>query len=292
MIKILMVLTVCLWGWSFVATKVALEYLSPLQVIGLRYCLGLPVMLAVLLGKRRRISIERRHYKTFLAAAAVITVHFLIQVTGMQYTTATNTGWLISVTPLVLAVLSIAFLGERLTARAVAGILVATAGVLLLVSRGRIFDFGWLQSGGDWLVFASAHTWAVFTVLTRDLSRKYSPLAVPFVVLTLSALLIVTLMLTVTDLSVIATLPLRPILAVLFLGIMCQGLAFWLWQEGIARLGAARAGIFLYLEPVATTALAVPFLGEPFGPFIASGGLLVLVGVYLAERRNRRLPPT
>ncbi|MCP4544717.1 MAG: EamA family transporter, partial [Chloroflexi bacterium] len=62
--------------------------------------------------------------------------------------------------------------------------------------------------------------------------------------------------------------------------------AHWFWQEGVAKLGAAKAGIFLYLEPLSTTALAVPLLGEHFGFFTAAGGLLVLAGVFWAERRN------
>ena len=57
-------------------------------------------------------------------------------------------------------------------------------------------------------------------------------------------------------------------------------------QEGVAGLGAARSGFFLYLEPLATTALAVPYLNESFGYFGAIGGVMVLAGVYLTERRR------
>ncbi|MBM3820115.1 MAG: hypothetical protein FJW14_14020 [Acidimicrobiia bacterium] len=53
---------------------------------------------------------------------------------------------------------------------------------------------------------------------------------------------------------------------------------------GIAAVGAARAGLYLYLEPLATVALAVPLLGEPFGVFTALGGGSVLAGVYLGQR--------
>ncbi|HOD66809.1 MAG TPA: DMT family transporter [candidate division Zixibacteria bacterium] len=288
MIRLLLVLTVCVWGWSFVATKICLAYLTPLQVIGLRYLLGLPVMGAVLLAKRRPIRVPRAEYPWILAAAAAITIHFLVQVIGMQYTTATNTGWLIAVTPLVLAVLSAVFLKERLSAKAAAGIAVATTGVLLLVSQGRLFTLGWLQSAGDWLVFASAHTWAVFTILTRDLSRRCGPLVTPFLVLSVSAAVILTLMFGSAGLAGVTALPVRGVVALLFLGLVVQGLAFWFWQEGVAKLGAARAGVFLYLEPLATTALAVPYLGEHFGLFTGIGGGLVLLGVYLAERRVRR----
>jgi len=56
----------------------------------------------------------------------------------------------------------------------------------------------------------------------------------------------------------------------------------------VVRLGATRAGLYLFLEPLATLGLAVPFLGEPFGPFIASGGTLVLAGVWLSQRDTSR----
>ncbi len=65
---------------------------------------------------------------------------------------------------------------------------------------------------------------------------------------------------------------------------MLGTLAQWFWQLGVARLGAARAGIFVYLEPLATTALAVPLLGETFGVATAVGGALLLLGVWHAER--------
>ncbi len=288
LIKLLMIATVCFWGWSFVATKICLEYMTPIEVIGLRYLLGVPILGAVIASKRMSLRVGRADLRPILLGAAVITIHFTIQITGMKYTTATNTGWIISVTPLVMMILSIVFLKEKITGRILVGIAIATTGILLLVSHGDIFDLGWLSSKGDWMVFASAHTWAVYTALTRNVSRRRRPLVVSFLVLAFSAVVLVTLLLFTTDWGRLLSLPLEPILAMLFLGIVCLGLAFWFWQEGVSRLGAARAGIFLYLEPLATTALAIPYLGEHFGIYTGVGGLMVLGGVYLAERRGRK----
>jgi drug/metabolite transporter (DMT)-like permease len=79
-------------------------------------------------------------------------------------------------------------------------------------------------------------------------------------------------------------LDLETSLALGFLGLAGVALAQWFWQRGVAKLGAARAGLFLYLEPLSTTALAVPLLGEPFGAARALGGALVVLGVFLARR--------
>jgi drug/metabolite transporter (DMT)-like permease len=86
------------------------------------------------------------------------------------------------------------------------------------------------------------------------------------------------------NLTSVRALSPRGILALLYLGIPGLALGQWFWQEGVARLGAARAGLYLYLEPLATLALAVPLLGEPFGLFVALGGGLVLAGVCLGQR--------
>ncbi len=79
----------------------------------------------------------------------------------------------------------------------------------------------------------------------------------------------------------------RGLTALLYLAIPGLALAQWFWQEGVARLGASRAGVYLYVEPLATVALAVPLLGESFGTLAAVGGGMVLAGVYLGQRDRR-----
>jgi len=278
---------VIFWGWSFVATKIALEYVTPVEVMALRYLFGLPVLILILLAKKIRPKFKKGDYKGIILGSIIITVHFLIQITGLKYTTATNTGWIISVTPLVMAVLAFFILKEKIGIKQIAGIVIATIGIMLMVSKGDLTDLSWLGSVGDWLVLASAHTWAFYTIATRDVSRRGNPLLVSIAVFTPSAIVIFVYVLFTSDLSKFLVLPLEPLLALMFLGVFALGLAHWFWQEGIAAMGAARAGFFLYLEPLVTTGLAVPYLGEHFGLISAIGGALVLAGVFVAEKRRR-----
>jgi hypothetical protein len=80
----------------------------------------------------------------------------------------------------------------------------------------------------------------------------------------------------------------RGIAALIYLGVAGLALGNWFWQEGVPKLGATRAGLYLYLEPLATLARAVLLLGEPFGPFIALGGGLVLAGVDVGSASGPR----
>jgi drug/metabolite transporter (DMT)-like permease len=136
------------------------------------------------------------------------------------------------------------------------------------------------------MVLASAHTWAIYTVVTRDLVRRRHPLAVTCGILLVAAALTAVLFALTADLARVRSLSPRGLAALLYLAIPGLALGQWFWQEGVARLGAARAGLYLYLEPLATLTLAVPLLGEPFGPFVALGGGMVLAGVALGQRER------
>ena len=286
--RLFLLACVIVWGWTFVATKIVLDYVTPVELLGLRFLIGLPVLFLVIRFKKVRLEFPPEGRRQILIGSAIITVHFLIQITGLKYTSATNTGWLISVTPLVMAVLSYFMLRERLGKKEIIGIGVATVGILLLVSRGDFGTLNWISSVGDWLVLASAHTWALYTIATRDLSRSSNPLAVTFMVLLPSGMLMLLYMTFMSDWSAFLLLPQEAIVALVFLGVLGLAIAHWFWQEGVAELGAARAGLYLYLEPVATTALAVPYLGERFTWATGVGGLLVLAGVFWAQRKRVR----
>ena len=281
--RLLLLFCVVIWGGTFVATKICLAYLDPYELVGLRFAIGLPLLLALIRFKRIPIEFSKREYRALAIGSAIIGIHFVMQAIALNYTSATNTGWIIGVSPLAMAVLSFLILGERIGRKEIVGIAVATVGILLLVSRGEFTSLGRLSSVGDWLILVSAHTWALFTIATRDVSRSRNTMTVTLAVFTPVTLLCLLYVIVLGNVHAIMTLPLRPLIALVFLGVLGT-LTQWFWQIGVASIGAARAGIFLYLEPVATTSLAIPLLHESVGIFTVVGGLLVLAGVWWSQR--------
>ncbi|MEW5922579.1 MAG: DMT family transporter [Candidatus Zixiibacteriota bacterium] len=285
MINFLLLLAVIFWGLSFVGTKMALVYLTPVEIIAVRMFLGLPVLM--LATKLRRVSFNfaRGDYIIILISSLLIGTHFLIQAVGLIYTTATNTAWLIATIPVFIALLSYIFLGEKLSPMKLAGIAAATAGVFLLISNGHFNSIGWIDSVGDWIILASCVTWSVYTIITRNITRRVSPLAVSLGILLLPAVALVLYTLAVTPVGKFMHLPWHIILILIFLAVFCLGLAHWLWLEGLSRKGAADVGVFIYLEPLVTTIAAIPILGEKITIFIIIGALLIISGVYMVQKR-------
>ncbi|MBN1213216.1 MAG: DMT family transporter [candidate division Zixibacteria bacterium] len=283
--RVFLLLCVVFWGWTFVATKIVLEYLNIFEIFGLRLLLALPVLFIIIRVKKLRFDFTRKEKNQLIIGGLIMTAHLFLQILGLKYTSATNTGWIVGVTPLVMALMSYLILREKLGWRGVFGITISTTGIVFLMSRGNLLNLDWLTSVGDWLVLATSHTWALYTIAVRDVVRRKDPLVVTFAVLLPSAVVMFGYMCCGSSWSKLFLLPLEPMLALIFLGVLGLAVGHWFWQEGVKRIGAARAGIFLYLMPVATTALAVPYLHESFGLFTALGGLLVLTGVWYSERK-------
>ena len=139
---------------------------------------------------------------------------------------------------------------------------------------------------GDWLILVSAHTWAIYTIIVRNISQRKNPLAITFVIFLPIAVLMSGYLLIEFDWAVLGTLPARAWGVLILLAVFGTALAHWWWQEGVAALGAARAGIFLYVEPLTATALGVALLNEQFGMFTAIGAIGVLGGILIAERER------
>jgi len=281
--RIYLLICVIIWGWTFVATRICLQYLSPAELLAARFVMATPLVWLLLRFSGQRLRIEPRLRPAALLAAALFLVHFVVQNVGLTLTSATNTAWLVAVSPLAMAALAALILREHPGRNTWIGIVVAFAGVLLLVSQGRMTDMDWLSSTGDWLALTSAFTWALYSIATRDLSRSHHPMVVTGAMLVPCLVTMGVWVLFTSDLEAYRRLSGEAILALLFLGFLGMGLGHWLWLEGVARLGAAQAGVFLYIEPLATTALAVPYLHEPFGFWSAVGAVLVLAGVFLSS---------
>lgn len=283
-VRLLLLFCVIVWGWTFVATKLCLAYLDPYELVGLRFGIGLPLLFLVIRIRRIDVAFSPREYGSLALGALIIGAHFLIQAVALNYTSATNTGWIIAVTPLSLAGLSFLILKERIEGKEIVGIVLATIGIVVLISKGRFASLGWLASVGDWLILASAHTWALYTIATRNVSRARNPLSVTLLVFMPVTVVCLLYFLIAKDIGAVFSLPAEPLVALLFLGILGT-LAQWFWQIGISKIGATRAGIFLFLEPIATTLLAVPLLKEEFTFITAIGAFMVTVAVWWAQRK-------
>ncbi|MEW6505322.1 MAG: DMT family transporter [Chloroflexota bacterium] len=279
---------VAVWGGSFIATKIALRDAAPVTIVWTRFGIGV-LILGLTVGVRgafRRPGLRDLAYFALLGGLG-ITFHQWLQSTGLITAQATTTAWIVASTPVFMALLGWLFLRESLGWVRMFGILLAAAGVLLVVSRGdwRALSVGQFGTPGDLLILISAPNWAVFSTLSRDGLRRYPAALMMFFVMGFGWLFSSVFFLNGPGLPDLSRLTLDGWAAVLFLGIACSGLAYIFWYDALQALPSAQVGVFLYLEPLVTVAVAGLMLGEALTPATLVGGFIILLGVWLVNRR-------
>lgn len=275
---------VIFWGVSFIATKYLLDYISPETIISMRLLLAVSLLLpiAVLTGKSFKLEFKSHLYILLLAAIGVF--HLWIQVTGMKFTTAANTGWIIGTAPVFIALLGVLFLKEKLSIVNINGIFTATLGLLVLVGRGNPLNINFFEHKGDFLVLVSAFTWGVYSLINKKISLVYSPLMTILYLFIMMTIIIVPFNINTQAINSIISLPALGWLSVLFLGLLCSGLSYVIWAYSLRELEAKKVGAYLYFEPLVTVGAAAVLLNEEITLLMMLSGIIITIGVVLVNK--------
>ena len=278
---------VTVWGASFVATKIALQYASPSTIVWLRFAMGV-IILGLAVGLNKQFSLPQGKDWGYFAILGFlgITFHQWLQSTGLLTAQATTTGWIIASTPIYMALLGIVILREQLIWYQVAGILLAALGVLLVVTKGDLaaITAGKFGTLGDFLIVISTLNWAVFSALSRSGLKKHSSTLMMFYVMSFGWLFTSILFFSSSGIKQIPSIPWNGWIAITFLGVFCSGIAYIFWYDALKVLPVAQTGAFLYFEPIVTVIVAALVLRETILLATLLGGITILVGVWLVNR--------
>jgi len=284
------IFAVVVWGASFIATKIALQDVSPVTVIWLRFTMGVTILGAVVLvrGQFQWPSLKDSAY-FFLLGFIGITYHQWLQSTGLVTAQASTTAWIVSTTPIFIAILGWLVLKERVSSFQIAGIVLASIGVLIVISGGKwtALSVNQLLTPGNRLILLSAPNWAVFSVLSRHGLKTHPAARMMLFVMGYGWLLIGIPFFLGPGFSEIGQLTGPGWLGILFLGIACSGIAYVFWYDGLQAIPASKVGAMLYFEPLVAVAVAAIILGEPIFLTSLLGGLSILIGVYWVERAGK-----
>ncbi|MDH3267881.1 MAG: DMT family transporter [Ignavibacteria bacterium] len=280
----LILLAVVFWGTSFVATKTLLVEIKPITIIILRLIIASVLLTFIAISTKRNFSLNLKSHGWIFILALVAVFHLWIQVTGLQFTTAANTGWIIGTAPVFMAIMGLIFFKEKITLLGFFGIMLAIFGLLLLFGKGDITNIGLIENKGDLLVLGSAFTWGVYSTVNKKISLTYSPLMTILYLFLMMATIIIPFNLNSETIASVVHLSRIGWLLILFLGLFCSGVAYVIWAQALRDMESAKVGAFLYLEPLVTVAAAGFFLNEEITWLMVFSGLLITIGVFLVNK--------
>jgi drug/metabolite transporter (DMT)-like permease len=279
---------VVIWGCTFVATKVALKEVHPETVIVLRFAMGVIILALGVQIRKQWQTVNRRDLLGLAGLGFLgITFHQWLQSTGMVTSAASTTAWIVATSPIFIVILGWLVLREKIGWLQIGGTLLATFGVLLVVTRGNLAlsNIGHIGTFGDMLILISAVNWAVFSVLSRGLLKRLPSALMMFYVMLFGWIFSAIFFFIRTGTGDISNLTAHGWLAIVFLGIFGSGLAYIAWYDALKHLKANEAGVFLNIEPLVTMLVAFVILGEAITWASLLGGAVIILGVWLVNRK-------
>ncbi|WP_408648987.1 DMT family transporter [Streptomyces poriticola] len=269
-------LATLVWSGSFVTSRALGDSVPPVQHAFWRWVIALAAVAPF--GARqawRQRALIRRHPGFVLLASllGVAAYNTLVNQAGVT-TSAANMGVIMAAAPVLMALYERAN-GTRLGVRRTAGLVTACAGVLLLVGGGAAV------TPGDLWMIAAACCFAGYSALLRRRPAGLGGAAFLFTTFLLGTVMLLPAQ--GVSLAVEGGFTPAPgtVLPLLYVGIASSALAFFAWNRAIALIGAARAGIVYYLQPVCVALLSWALLAEPAGWAQAGCTALILGGVVL-----------
>lgn len=287
-----LLLIVVLWGSYPAAAKLALLDFPPVFLATVR-CTIASAFLVLLLaraGEATTRAITPAALRAFLVLALTgIVGSTQLTYLSLSYTTAGNVVILQVATPVMVAIGARVYLGDRLATRQWLGVWLSAAGVVLVITRGRLASLRPEElRAGDFINLASLAGWSAYTVYGKRVLATYSPALATTAAYVLGTLILIPL--------AAATAPLFPAprlaspiawLVVVYQALLGAVAHVW-WYRAVDVIGPSRAAIFMNLQPLVGLGLAALLLSERIGGWQVGGCALVLAGVALTTAGRSR----
>ena len=282
---ILAILTSAIWGTTFISSKLLLqEGLSPAAIMILRFVLAYVLMLPFVKGKWFCRSLKDELLMVLLGISGG-SLYFLLENTALVYTQASNVAIIIAATPL-LTMLTVNLLdrGKGASKRLYGYSLMSLAGVALVILNGNFVLK--LNPIGDLLTFGAVVTWVIYSIIIAKVQERYSSWMITRKIFFYGVVTLLPYFL-IEPWDVTWEMMSRPMVwgNIAYLGVLASLGCYMTWNIVIKRLGAVDATNYLYINPIVAMITANLLLGERITPLAIAGTALILVGVYLAERK-------
>ena len=283
-IHFLAAVVVLIWGCTFINSKVLLNHgMEAHEIYALRFLFA---YVCILFISPRKLWSEswQDELRMFVLGITGGTLYFITENEAVKIGYVNNVSFIVCTAPMVTTLLALIFIKEvKATRNLVVGTILATLGVGFVIFNGH-FVLN-LNPLGDMLALCACLCWAIYSILLKNVSEKYSAVFITRKVFFYGL---------VTVLPVFIFSPwhfslnsfMRPVVwgNLLFLGFVASFMCFVLWSWVSKQLGALVASNYIYLNPISTVVFSAIFLGETMTPMAFIGSSMILFGVYLSNK--------
>jgi drug/metabolite transporter (DMT)-like permease len=286
-----LVLTTFFWALVFHIGKYAVALMSPLSLGAWRFTVAAAVLVPMVALREGWPLPEVRRNALALATMSVVGVlGFNVSLFyGLRLTSAVNGALIMAFNPALTVVLSALVNRESVSGRQLAGLLLGVAGVIVVVSKGSWHVLAGMSfSAGDLLMLLGSLGWAIYTVIPKRFVHGLSTMQVTGSTIAGGAALMAAFAASTTP-DFLELPPLPVTAAIGFMGLFGSVLAYLWWNQGIQKIGASSAAVFINLVPIFTALIGL-LLGQQVSAAQVFGAALVIAGVVCSSGKVKAVP--
>ena len=284
-IDFILIAITLVWGFNFTVVKFSLGEMSPFFFNAVRYFLAILTMWVILLKRGLPIQLIREDRWPILGLSLL--GHFIYQaffIIGLNMTKAANGAIMLGTIPIWIAIVSHFFFDEQLNKQKTIGIITAFLGLSLIIGfRNEGFQFSSKGLWGDIMMLASAFSFALYTLYSKQYLKKYDTTELTTVSMTIGGIWIVFAgipSLATTNLAEISVLAWT---GALYSGVLSIAISYFIWNYGLKLVGAVRTSAYQNLAPIFGVIFGVLLLKEDMNMWQLTGAAVTLSGVIITR---------
>lgn len=281
-----------IWAGNFIAARALAWQIPPCQFNFWRWVIAFIVLLPFAWRHLARdLSLARRHYAyiSLMAIIGVTLMNTFIYKAG-ETAESLNMALIMPATPAVILILAWLFYGEEISGRRLCGLIICILGILILVTQGDYHKLINLEfKSGDIWTLGCMLCFALYSLFLRKRDSSISSLGFNVIVFGGGIIFSLPLVFMEIYLLPLPTCNWKIATGVLYSGIGCSAIAFWLWTIGVDKLGPVKAGFIYYSLPVFAGIMAKIILDENVILPQIIGGTLILSGIFTATVQFKKI---
>jgi len=281
-----LIVVMLIWSFNFVAAKIGLRHMDVMSFASIRMPLAALLMLPVYFAQPRpgRTPLDRGDIWAFVVLGFFgVIINSGCFVVGLTQTTSEHSVIVRALGPVLVLALAVALALEKLTPAKAAGMLISFIGVILL-ETGHGVELHSPLLLGDLYTFLSIMGFAFYTVFAKRIAMRYDAVAMNTYMVCAAGLMATPVALRQAIHLQWGSVSWIAWAAMLYMALITTVVSYTIYSWVLRHIEPSRAAAVNYVQPVVVILISIPLLGEHPTQHLLTGGLLVLIGVYLAER--------
>ncbi len=282
------IITIIIWGVTFIASKILLETFTMIEILLIRFILGF-ILLALFDILRKKKNKQKNPFSLkeeiifFFAGFSGVSLYYVLETIALTKTSASNVGILVSLAPITTAIMALIWLkSEKFKLAYLYGFVIAFFGVVLVITNGTKFEGFSVE--GDLLAILGTFAWGSYSLLLKRIdTNKYHTITYTKKILMYGIITLIPIALYNKVSISLADFSSLNISLFLFLGLGASALCFLFWNYAVDHLGVYKTSAYIYVTPIITLLAAFFVLKEPITLFAIGGALSIIAGLYISE---------